>query len=254
VIERARDAFNAFVTRHDTAWELGMAALAVAYVAIGFASDAAPAGQAGTLQAVDTLLTGIFVAEFASRFGASRDRIAYLRGHWIDLVALVPVVRGARVLRLVRLLRLVRAFAGVFRALTHVQRLAGHRGLVWLFVSWMAVMVLSSLALYTAEEGVNSAISSPLDALWWGVVTLTTVGYGDVYPVTPEGRLAASVLMLLGIGLFSAITATVTSFMLGGSSAPSAAERLRALAALRDDGLISEPEFAERRGALLDHL
>jgi voltage-gated potassium channel len=115
-------------------------------------------------------------------------------------------------------------------------------------------MVLSSLALYTAEEGVNSAISSPLDALWWGVVTLTTVGYGDVYPVTPEGRLAASVLMLLGIGLFSAITATVTSFMLGGSSAPSAAERLRALAALRDDGLISEVEFAEKRVALLDQV
>jgi voltage-gated potassium channel len=49
-------------------------------------------------------------------------------------------------------------------------------------------------------------VSSPLDALWWGVVTLTTVGYGDVYPVTPEGRLAAAILMLLGIGLFGLIT------------------------------------------------
>jgi voltage-gated potassium channel len=73
-------------------------------------------------------------------------------------------------------------------------------------------MVICSIFLYAAENGVNDAIDSPLDALWWGIVTLTTVGYGDVYPVTGEGRIAASVLMLLGIGLFSAITATVTSF------------------------------------------
>jgi voltage-gated potassium channel len=59
-------------------------------------------------------------------------------------------------------------------------------------------MVLTSVALYVAENAINQAIDSSFDALWWGVTTLTTVGYGDVVPVTPEGRVAAAVLMFLG--------------------------------------------------------
>ena len=89
-----------------------------------------------------------------------------------------------------------------------------HRGFAWLLVAWLSVMAICSAAMYVAEKGVNSAIKDPFDALWWGVVTLTTVGYGDVTPVTTEGRLAAMCLMLLGIGLFGAITATITSYFL----------------------------------------
>ena len=75
-------------------------------------------------------------------------------------------------------------------------------------------MVICSAAVYAAERGPEALIQSPFDALWWGVTTLTTVGYGDLYPKTAEGRLAAMVLMLLGIGLFSAITASITSYFI----------------------------------------
>src|SRR5256885_13027684 len=95
--------------------------------------------------------------------------------------------------------------------------LGGHvrvRGFGWLVVSWLGVMVVTSVALFVAEKGVNKTVDSPFDALWWGVTTLTTVGYGDVIPVTPEGRIAATILMLLGISLFSAITATITGYIL----------------------------------------
>jgi voltage-gated potassium channel len=209
-----RDRFNAFVARHEVAWELGMAALAIAYVGVGFAGDVATGSARSDLEAIGVALTAVFVAEFGVRFAATFDRPAYLRGHWLDLFALIPVARGVRVLRLLRLLRLVRAFAGVYRALQHFERMARHRGLAWLFIAWLGVMVICSAFLYTAEVGLNQAVASPFDALWWGITTLTTVGYGDVVPKTPEGKIAASVLMILGISLFSAITATVTSFML----------------------------------------
>jgi voltage-gated potassium channel len=249
-----RDRYLAFIDRHDIAWELAMAALAVAYLVVGFAGDETnPSPIVGPLE---TALTALFAVEFASRFLASYDRAAYLRGHWIDLVALIPVARGLRVFRLLRLLRLVRAFAGVYRAASHVGRLVHHRSLGLLITAWLGVMVLCSAGLYIAEVGVNKAVSSPLDALWWGVTTLTTVGYGDVTPITPEGRLAAAILMLLGIGLFGAITATVTSYILatGGGTGPSAANQLRDLATLRDQGIITAADFDAKKAQILDRL
>ena len=244
-----RDACLAFIDRHEVAWELTFAFLAIAYVIVGFA-DESPA-----ITAAEVLLTIVFVAEFASRFAAAHSRGTYLRGHWIDILALIPTTRGLRLLRLARLLRLVRAFAGVYRALSSVQALAQHRGLALLLVAWAAVMVICSLAMYAAENGVNAAVGSPLDALWWGIVTLTTVGYGDITPVTGEGRLAASILMLLGIGLFSAITAIVTSFMLSdGSPSRTPAERLRELERLHADGLVTAAEYAEKRAVLVGDL
>jgi voltage-gated potassium channel len=248
-----RDRYNEFVERHDIAWELAMALLAIVYVAVGFAlDDPALQPMAPTLEATELILTVAFAAEFVSRIAAAGDRAAYLRGHWIDLVALVPASRGLRILRILRLLRLVRAFAGVYRALGHVGSLAQHRGLQTIILSWLGVMVICCAAIYFAERDINPAIRSPFDALWWGISTMTTVGYGDVVPMTAEGRIAASALMLLGIGLFSAVTAIITSFLVAARSAPTdpitAIQRLGALAAA---GTISAEEFAAKRVDLL---
>ncbi len=241
-----RRRYTTFVVSHEVAWELGFALLAIVFVAVGFAADGATPEWQPYLEALDFGLTLVFLLEFSSRLWAAPSRQTYLRGHWIDLVALVPVVRGVRVFRLVRLLRLVRAFAGIGRALAGMERLARHRGLVWLFAAWAGVMVLCSLGLYAAENGVNQAIESPLDAMWWGIVTMTTVGYGDVTPITAEGRLAAVVLMILGIGLYSAITATITSFLLAEPQDDGLEEQIRR--AIREElaaGLLRAGDGAE---------
>ncbi len=244
----SRHRYHSFVARHQIAWELAFAALAIAFVALGFAPE-----DAGWVEPAEWLLTGVFLAEFVSRLWAAPVRVGYVRGHWIDLVALVPPVRGLRVLRLLRLLRLVRAFAGFARAVAAVDRLARHKGLIWVLAGWCGVMVITSVGLYAAEHGVNNAVESPLDALWWGIVTMTTVGYGDVYPVTAEGRLFAAGLMILGIGLFAAVTATITSFVVSGPEVdvPAGVERLARLYA---DGLLTDEEFAAGKARLLTRL
>ena len=251
-----RDRYNAFIRRHDIAWELAMAFLAIVYVAIGFALDDPAVAVDPAFAVIEPVLTTVFALEFITRFGASYDRARYLRGHWIDLVALLPATRGFRLARLLRLLRLIRAFAGIHRAVGQMERLAQHRGLATLIVAWAGVTVICCMALYAVERDVNPAIASPFDALWWGVATLSTVGYGDVYPLTPEGRLAATALMILGIGLFTAITAVATSFLISQrDDAPDAATDpialIERLATLSRDGAITTEEFEAKRTQLL---
>jgi voltage-gated potassium channel len=252
-----RDAFNGWFVTHEVAWELAMAVMAIVYVALGFIVDDLPAGERPELGAAELILTGLFVVEFASRILAARSRSGYFRGHWIDVIALAPPIRVFRVLRLLRLLRLVRAFAGLYRAGMHVHGLARHKGFAWLLLAWLGVMVVCSAWMYIAEKGINKAVDNPFDALWWGVGTLTTAGYGDVYPQTTEGRLAAMALMLLGIGLFGAITATITSYLMTHESAHvggiehSLVGELERLAALRHTGALTDQEFAEVKRQLL---
>jgi voltage-gated potassium channel len=244
-----RDAFNAWFVTHEVAWELAMAALAILYVALGLIVDdiQQAAADRPEINAAELILTGLFLLEFGSRILAARSRLDYLKGHWIDVIALAPPIRIARPLRLLRLLRLVRAFAGIYRAGLHLNGLARHKGFAWLLLAWLGVMGLCSAWMYIAEHGINKAVENPFDALWWGVVTLTTVGYGDVTPVTTEGRLAAMALMLLGIGLFGAITATITSYLMSRDSHhgpdTTLAGELERLAALHESGALTDEEF-----------
>jgi voltage-gated potassium channel len=249
-LRSAKERYRSFIDRHEVAWELSFAGLAVLFVSLAFVPAEPGSSEEATLYAIEWIITGIFIIEFGSRLWAAQSRVAYTRSHIVDLISCIPPARWLRWFRLLRLLRLIRAFAGVGRAMTHVDRLARHRGLLWLIVAWSAVMVLCSIGLYAAENGVNSAIASPLDALWWGITTMTTVGYGDVIPVTAEGRIAAGILMLLGIGLYSAITATVTSFLLSGDHAD-VADQIERLASLHADGRLTDEEFRMAKAKLI---
>lgn len=250
-----RVAFHRFIERHEVVWELAFGLLAAIFVGLAFIEPSDEAGQSMIL-AIEWGITAIFAVEFVARLWAAPHRAAHLRGHWIDLVSLIPPTRWLRPLRLLRLLRLIRTFTGIARAMSQVPRLANHQGLVWLVVAWVGVTMLSSVALYIAEHEANPAVDDPLDALWWGITTLSTVGYGDVYPMTPEGRVAAMVLMILGIGLYSAITAAVTSYFVNSRSQPESplVDELERLAKLRDSFSLSEEEFGAAKAMLMDRV
>jgi voltage-gated potassium channel len=158
----------------------------------------------------------------ASPFAQRRwPRIAYLMSPSgvVDLVSVVPfyfggsnfmVVRSLRLLRVFRLAKLVRYVAALslLRQAIRMRR----RELIALGLVAAITILISATLMYSAEhEAQPKAFACMPDALWWALSTLTTVGYGDIYPTTPLGRLCASLIMILGIGLVALPTGLVGS-------------------------------------------
>ncbi len=248
-----RERYVAFIARHATEWEIVFGLLALLYVALDLVLDTADPQTARVVEGAEIILTVVFFAEFFSRLYAAHDRWLHLRHHFIDAIALIPPVRALRVLRLVRLVRTV---SSIHRAGIRWEPIARHQGLFTLVVAWLGLGALCALALFAAERDVNGAISDPLDALWWGVGALTTVG-SDVFPITFEGRVAAMLLALLGVFLFSAITATITSLLLRSTRAepeggqPSLASEIERLIRLRDRGELTADQCEAGKRRLL---
>jgi voltage-gated potassium channel len=159
-----------------------------------------------------------FAIDFGARLWLADDRVGYARRHWYDvgLIAL-PVLRPLRLLRLLALARLLNRSAA--RSLV---------GRVTTYVLGTAVMAvgLGAVAVLDAERDAPRAnIETFGDALWWSTTTVTTVGYGDRYPVTTEGRFLAVALMLVGIATVGAVTASIATWMIAQVSHDSDSQR-----------------------------
>jgi len=148
-----------------------------------------------------------FVIDYVARLLLSRRKGRFVARNLPDLGAVVlPMLRPLRLLRLVTLLAILNRHAG-----------GSFRGRVAIYVVGAASMVVfvASLAMLDAERGVSgSNINSFGDALWWAIATVTTVGYGDHYPVTLVGRCVAGGLMLGGIALLGVVTASFASWLI----------------------------------------
>ena len=183
-----------------------------------------------------------FVGELLAKLAVSVDRVACLRRSWLELTLIVvappfvpETLQGARTLRLVRLFRLVRAGIIVGVALRRLRSLLQHRGFAYVLCVGTIAVSLGAVGIYVFERGLT--VETIGDAYWWAIVTVTTVGYGDVSPKTGEGRLVAAVLMLVGIGVISIFTATLASFFLSNEQPSEIAqleERLSSIEAKLD--------------------
>jgi voltage-gated potassium channel len=160
--------------------------------------------------AVDSALTVILAGDFLRRLQVARDRRSYLfQGYGIlDLVGCIPLLRIARAYRLVRVYRLTRSYGGL-RATVIAMFESRAMGTLLVVVLLAILMVeFGSMAMLAIEaRAPDGNINTASDALWFLVVTMTTVGYGDLYPTTDAGRLLGSVLLLTGLTLFGTFTA-----------------------------------------------
>jgi voltage-gated potassium channel len=160
-----------------------------------------------------------FLADFLLRWAAAR-RWSYLRDAWFDAALLIitpPIlvpdfIQGMRSLRAIRLLSLLRTLVVTGMLLRLARRLFGRRKFHYVGALALVIVLLGAVGVYLVERGQNPAIGGFGDAIWWAMVTATTVGYGDVSPVTVEGRFIAVLLMLVGIGVIGVFTATVAGY------------------------------------------
>lgn len=159
------------------------------------------------LTAVSWLVWAVFALDYAVRLMLADRRAAFIKNHPLDLASVVlPLLRPLRLLRLVRVLSALNRPAG-----------GSLRGRVIVYVAGATALLLfvASLAVLDAERGhPEASIQTFKDAVWWSVTTVTTVGYGDHFPVTDAGRLVAVGLMVAGIALIGVITATFASWLL----------------------------------------
>lgn len=167
------------------------------------------------LNYIDTSICIFFLFEFSVRFYQAGNKLSFMKWGWIDLVSSIPMVdfvRAGRILRLIRLLRVIRAFRSTNQLVSYVFRNKAQGTFTSVAVLAVLLIIFSSIAILQVETDPNSNIKSAEDAIWWAYVTITTVGYGDKFPVTTEGRIIAAILMTGGVGLFGTFTAYVASW------------------------------------------
>ena len=196
--------------------------------------DGGPAQE--VVLVMEVVITPIFLFDFLYRLStASPPRRYFFRAWgWADLLSCVPLLRLFRVFRCVRVFRLLRQYGP---ARIGADLIAARASAVFLLTIFLVIVVLevTGASVYYAEApDPNANIVTAGDALWWGLVTITTVGYGDQYPVTEGGRIIGVFLLFAGIGLFSVLTGFIANVFLAPPAKPRLKPRDRA--ACRDLG------------------
>lgn len=222
----SRRSVNALIERHLLLWDVCMACLALLFLAVGFLQDdPADAANASILALAEYILTVVFFVEFVLRLYVAPSRRAYLRAHWIDLLALLPAIRWlrflritrfARILEFARLLRLgvlVRVLVELDRVIREMRNIVARNGVHVFFLIATSLVMAGGTLVWTLEHDTNPSFRNFGDAIWWAFATVTTIGYGDG-PTTLAGRIVAAVIMILGVSCFGVISGTTVAYFM----------------------------------------
>jgi voltage-gated potassium channel len=201
---------------------LGFSLLAIGMLVVGVAVELGPSSRS-ILAYADTAVCLVFLTDFVVSLMRAENRWHYmLRWGWLDLISAIPVLDSARWGRAARVVRVLRVIRGVkatrmIAAMLFQQR-ALNAVMAGAFVAIVAIFA-SSFAILAFEQGGSGSIKTADDAVWWAICTVTTVGYGDYYPVTWEGRLVAFFLMITGAATFGALAGLLASWFMGTEDA-----------------------------------
>ena len=163
------------------------------------------------LNALDSTICILFLTNFIFYFYDSTDKKGFLKKHWIDFLLCIPFSQGIwlqyhSVLRLVRSIRSLK-FIHDFMSKDHKSD-----KFIDCCVIGVSFILFSAIAIYNHEKHIPEAnIKNLSDSLWWAMATVTTIGYGDRYPVSDIGRIIGGFVMIIGVGLYASFTGFIVS-------------------------------------------
>ncbi|WP_417617252.1 ion transporter [Oceanisphaera sp.] len=200
-----------------SAFDLAMMVLSIISVVIIVLHQFGPFDEAekDLLLKLDTGICLVLLSHFFYGLFSARDKKQFLATHWIDFIASIPaidILRYGRIFQVLRVLRMLRVANQVIR---HLLKHSESTMLASMLLILLVVLGGSAIAILMTEAGhEGSNIVTAEDAIWWALVTISTVGYGDYYPVSTAGRIISAVVIFTGVSIFAGISGLVASTLL----------------------------------------
>jgi voltage-gated potassium channel len=200
------------------------------------------------LTVYDNVICVVFLGDFFFNLFQAPTKSEYFLGRrgWLDLLGSIPsfgvfriggLLRLARLSRLARITRLLRGESKARLVEDVVRNRGQYAAFVTLMLTLIVLTVAGIMVLQFESTSPDANITTGGDALWWAVVTITTVGYGDRYPVTLGGRITAVFVMFAGVGIIGALASILSSLLVSPPAADSGAETIAAPVPNNDEAL-----------------
>lgn len=166
------------------------------------------------LDYIDYIISTIFMIDFFVNLFRSNGKIKYIKSNWIDFLSSLPSIPFIKVLRVTKIFKILR---GVKDFKPFIDWLTKQK-VIGVLITYSAMLFIvvfySSLLFHNAEHMTNNNVKNLFDSFWWVFTTLTSVGYGDIYPITIIGRVVAMFLTISGMGFFAIVTAEISTLFM----------------------------------------
>lgn len=201
-----------------------LALLSVVLLIYEVASVSLTASQTGLVQKIDLAIALFFLAEFIHDFLKAPAKKDFLKKYWWELLAAIPITNHTtqflrslnliRIFPLVETIRFARLAVRLRMVIDASKKITHQAYLVYVVVMVGLIITAGAFGFNYFEYGTNPHVKSFWDSFWWAIVTTSTIGYGDIYPVTVGGRIIAILLILVGIGSLGIFIAVIDTYVI----------------------------------------
>jgi voltage-gated potassium channel len=161
---------------------------------------------------IDTGICVIFLSQFFWGLFKARNKKYFIRHHWIDFIASIPAIEALRIARVFQILRVIRLISMSRSILLPLLKQRRQTTLASLLLAMVLILTISSVVILLVESGHPGAnIHTAEQALWWALVTISTVGYGDYFPTTTLGHVIGALVIVSGVSFFGVISGYMAS-------------------------------------------